>query len=41
MVMRGVEKSGASTVTTTLLGSFETDRDTRREYLDLVNKIQK
>lgn len=41
MVMRGVEKSGASTVTTTLLGNFETDRDTRREYLDLVNKIQK
>lgn len=38
MVMRGVEKAGSSTVTTTLLGSFETDSQTRREYLDLVNR---
>ena len=38
MVMRGVEKAGSSTVTTTLLGNFETDKQTRSEYLDLVNR---
>lgn len=37
MVMRGVEKAGASTITSTLLGSFETDKDTRKEFLQLVH----
>ena len=41
MVMRGVEKAGASTVSTTLLGSFETDRTTRSEYLNLINSTRK
>ena len=38
MVMRGVEKAGSSTVTSTLLGSFETDKQTRAEYFSLVNR---
>ena len=38
MVMRGVEKAGATTVTSTVLGSFETDKQTRAEYLALVNR---
>ena len=36
MVMRGVEKNGSSTITSTLLGNFKTDRDTRKEFLDAV-----
>ena len=36
MVMRGVEKAGASTVTSTLLGSFKSDRDTRKEFFSMV-----
>ena len=36
MVMRGVEKAGASTITSTLLGTFETDKDTRAEYFALI-----
>ncbi len=40
MVMRGVEKAGASTVTSTLLGSFETDKQTRQEFFNLVNNIK-
>lgn len=38
MVMRGVEKPGASTITTTMLGAFEEDKDLRKEFLNLVNK---
>lgn len=38
MVMRGVEKAGASTVTTTLLGNFESDKQIRGEYLQQVNR---
>jgi GTP cyclohydrolase I len=37
MVMRGVEKAGTSTVTTTVLGKFKDDAQTRKEYFDLVN----
>lgn len=36
MVMRGVEKTGSSTITSTLLGNFKSDRDIRREFLDAV-----
>ena len=34
--MRGVEKNGSSTITSTLLGNFKTDRETRKEFLDAV-----
>jgi len=37
MVMRGVEKAGASTITTTTLGSFQTDKETRKEFMQLMN----
>ena len=36
MVMRGVEKNGSSTITSTLLGNFKSDRDIRKEFLDSV-----
>lgn len=41
MVMRGVEKAGASTVTSTLLGTFKTDKDLRAEFFDSVNSFSK
>ena len=37
MVMRGVEKTGASTTTSTVLGNFESDKQIRKEFFDLVN----
>jgi GTP cyclohydrolase I len=36
MMMRGVERQHASTVTTTLRGLFQTDRDRREELLRLL-----
>ena len=37
MVMRGVEKAGASTISSTLLGVFESDRQIRQEFFNMVN----
>jgi len=36
MVMRGVEKSGAKTITSSVLGCFKTDARTRQEFFALV-----
>lgn len=41
MVMRGVEKAGASTVTSTLLGNFKEDAQIRKEFFDLVNNASR
>jgi GTP cyclohydrolase I len=38
MMMRGVEKQESSTVTSTMLGSFRTNRATRDEFLSLVGR---
>ena len=38
MVMRGVQKSDALTVTSTFTGEFETNKEVRQEFLNLVNK---
>mmetsp|Transcript_27026 Transcript_27026/g.27269 ORF Transcript_27026/g.27269 Transcript_27026/m.27269 type:complete len:235 (+) Transcript_27026:126-830(+) len=38
MVMRGVEKSGATTVTRTLLGEFQSDKQMRSEFLSLLQR---
>ncbi len=39
MVMRGVEQTSSSTVTSSLLGTLATDKDTRKEFFDLINAI--
>jgi GTP cyclohydrolase IA len=36
MMMRGVEKQHSSTVTSTMLGAFKRDKETRDEFLSLV-----
>ena len=38
MAMRGVEKQNATCVTSTMLGAFRTDRSTRMEFMNLLNK---
>jgi GTP cyclohydrolase I len=35
MMMRGVEKQGSSTITSTMLGSFRSNKSTRDEFLSL------
>lgn len=41
MVMRGVEKAGASTVTTTFLGNFQDDRQLKNEFFQMVNTAKR
>jgi GTP cyclohydrolase I len=38
MVMRGVEKQGSSTVTTTFLGCFKEDKTQRTEFFQMLKK---
>ncbi len=38
MMMRGVEKQSSSTVTSTMLGAFRTQKETRDEFLSLVKQ---
>jgi GTP cyclohydrolase I len=40
MSMRGVKKSGASTVTTQFTGVFRTDREEQRRFLDLLRSAR-
>ncbi len=39
MMMRGVEKQESSTVTSTMLGAFRRQRETRNEFLSLIRPI--
>jgi GTP cyclohydrolase I len=36
MIMRGVEKQNSVAVTSSMLGSFKSDQNTRNEFLNLV-----
>jgi GTP cyclohydrolase I len=38
MMMRGVEKQESSTITSTMLGSFRSNKSTRDEFLSLVGR---
>jgi GTP cyclohydrolase I len=38
MVMRGVEKAGSKTITSSVLGVFKSDARTRQEFFSLVNR---
>jgi GTP cyclohydrolase I len=38
MMMRGVEKQQSSTVTSTMLGAFRTQKETRDEFLSLIRQ---
>lgn len=38
MIMRGVEKQNSVAVTSSMLGSFKTDQNTRNEFLNLVHR---
>ncbi|KAJ0409807.1 hypothetical protein ATCC90586_005374 [Pythium insidiosum] len=38
MVMRGVEKSGASTVTSSMVGCFKSDQRTRNEFMSHIHR---
>lgn len=38
MVMRGVQKSGASTTTSCMLGHFQSTRKMREEFLNLIRR---
>lgn len=40
MMMRGVEKQRASTITSSMLGVFREDRRTRQEFMALLNRNQ-
>src|SRR6187399_581877 len=40
MIMRGVEKQNSVAVTSSMLGSFKADQNTRNEFLNLVQKAR-
>lgn len=40
MVMRGVQKVSANTVTSSMHGVFRTDGSTRKEFIDLISRTQ-